>query len=268
MRPHIRQPLLDDPPRPWVRIGFLCAGGLLLLSGAGENPLPGADPAARNHPTIHEIEVTARVRLALVSDPELKDLNLFIRVQAGLATLCGPVPSAELARRAETIVRGVRGVYEVMNLLKVVAPQERAFEIPLKPEAPVQSESARPVLRPNPAATLAGRAPQEPPVPEGGTEPFPDAEPGKPSGADSRVTLGAPVAGPNLGPTDTVQDWIQRIRREDARYRSIQVEVRDAQTLWVYNDPYRGDIVAALAARLRQVPGVRFVVIKNGPPAR
>jgi len=199
-----------------------------------------------------------RVRQALLIDPELKDLNLFIKVQSGLATLCGLVPSVELSRKAEKTVRQVRGVYEVVNRLQVVAPEEKPFTIPLNLDPPVHTESARPVLRPNPPGTLAGRTPKDLQV-----------------NPDATVTLLPPVVGtntalspprplPSLGdPADTVRAWIDQVRQENSRYRPIQVEVRDPQTLWVYDDPYRGDDVAALAGRLRRIPGVRTVLIKN-----
>jgi hypothetical protein len=269
MYAHARQPLLaEQPSRHWVRLWLLCLGGLLVVAGAGDNPLPGADSdirlPARSAPSLNEIEVTIRVRQALVTDPELKGLNLFIRVQAGLATLCGPVPSLDLSRKAERIVRQVRGVYEVVNLLEVVASEEKPFDIPLKSEPPVQSESAMPFVRPNPRVTLAGRTPRDFPDLEGGTEPFPDPKP------DKGVALLPPVAqsAPPADPAETVRAWITRVRQEDVRFRPIRVEVRDAQTLWVYDDPYRGDAVAALAARLRRIPGVRTVLIKSASLSR
>ncbi len=252
MRPRTRPPL--------------CLFGLLLVWVSSDQPLPGADgpaaPPGNHRPTFNEIEVTMRVRQALLLDPELKGLNFFIRVQAGVATLKGPVPSAELSRKVENVVRQVRGVYEVVNRLDVVAPEPKPFVMPLNPDPPVHTESARPVLSHAPSGILAGRMPRELPFnPEAG------------------VTLLPPVVGTNpaspprllpllADPVETLRERIDQVRRENSRYRSIQVEVRDGQTLWVHDDPYHGDDVAALAARLRRVPGVRMVLIKNASSQR
>ena len=71
-----------------------------------------------------------------------------------------------------------------------------------------------------------------------------------------------------MDPSENVRAWVNWIRQEDGRYQRIAVEVRDAQTLWVYDDPYRGDDVATLAGRLRRIPGVRTVLIKSASPRR
>ncbi len=286
-RPHLSCLLatwLTPASRRWARVCWLCLAGSLLAS-AGD-PLPGAagDPKP---PTLNEIEVTTRVRQALAKDPEMQKLTLFIKVQAGRATLSGPVPSIELARKVEKVVREVRGIYEVVSRLQI-SPEEQAIPIPLQQGQPVQSESARPIEQHNPGSDggHVGGVDSLPPQTAGNdsatmsnslvkrADPSTSAVQLLPpvSDASARTTAvsGAPQAGPAPpsanDPTANVRAWINWICGDDARYRAIRIEIRDAQTLCVYDDPYHGDAVAALVAQLRRIPGVRTVLLKTAYP--
>jgi len=43
----------------------------------------------------------------------------------------------------------------------------------------------------------------------------------------------------------------------------MRFAIRPDGTVWVYDDPWRGEVVTAFAQALRPVPGVRDVLIKN-----
>jgi len=260
---------------------------LLALSGS-ENILSGADPKEDNNPgrpTYNEIEVTCRGRKALNSEPRLRPLNLFVRVKQGVATVSGPVPSEELARLAVQILEKVSGIYEVRNQLNLVkAPVTQPLFIPLQNEPPTQTQSAFPDLRPSSRGTLAGRNGENlsGPAKQSGTIPFPETAPNpfplpRPVEVPSEgITLLPPVALPEgTRPSGQFQPEVDRLavlrasveqlRRVDRRFRPLQVEIRDAQTLWVYDDPWHGEDVATFSEGLRRLPGVRSVVIKNPP---
>ena len=63
--------------------------------------------------------LAARVRIALLNDPDLGRLRLQARAVAGVVTLSGTVPSAELASRAANVAGTVRGVREVRSALEI-----------------------------------------------------------------------------------------------------------------------------------------------------
>src|SRR5262245_17610969 len=94
---------MSTPTRP----APLAVFAVLLLAAASPAEKP-ADLDAR---------VTLRARRALAKDRLLKELNLGVRVHYGVATLWGPVPSAELAARAVRLVGKVEGVHQVRDEL-------------------------------------------------------------------------------------------------------------------------------------------------------
>lgn len=63
--------------------------------------------------------LTAAVNTALVRDKSLPALDIEVQSQAGVVTLAGQVPSAAVAQRAVSVVRGVPGVHEVRDQLRV-----------------------------------------------------------------------------------------------------------------------------------------------------
>lgn len=69
-----------------------------------------------------DIRLTLESRQSLNADAKLAALNLGVAVKSGIATLFGPVPSEELARRAEARVRVVTGLRNVRNELHIAPP--------------------------------------------------------------------------------------------------------------------------------------------------
>jgi BON domain len=295
--------LIAPPPsrRNWRGVGLVCLSGLLLALSGSDNILSGAnpkedDPPARksNRPTLNELEVTIRARQALLDDPRFQSLNLFLTVQDGTATLSGPVPSEDLGRQAVAILNNVPGVYQVRNKLNVVkARGEQQLFIPLRNDPPTQTQSASPAWNPGalgppnppaPQGTLAGRTTKNPPVPatEGGVSPFPNTgvtPAPAPTTSGHEPPLGgvimlSPIAIPEtapraretqpvVNPIEELRVGVEQVRRLDRRFRPLLVEIHDTQTLWVYDDPWRGEDVASFVESLRKLPGVRSVVIKN-----
>src|SRR5262249_58720844 len=83
---------------------------------AAESPRAPALPAES---LFADCRLTVLARQSLQKDELLAALNLGVSVQSRTATLWGAIPSAELARRAEELVRQVPGGAEGQNDLRI-----------------------------------------------------------------------------------------------------------------------------------------------------
>jgi hyperosmotically inducible protein len=63
--------------------------------------------------------VTTKVKAAIVADKQLSALDIAVETNNGVATLTGSVGSSAEADHAATVARGVEGVKQVMNNIKV-----------------------------------------------------------------------------------------------------------------------------------------------------
>ncbi|ASC63187.1 BON domain-containing protein [Achromobacter denitrificans] len=63
--------------------------------------------------------VTTKIKAAFVADKQLSALDIAVETNAGVATLTGTVGTAAEADHAATVTRGVEGVKQVMNNIKV-----------------------------------------------------------------------------------------------------------------------------------------------------
>src|SRR2546429_680854 len=96
------------------RIVRLLATLLALLSPVAALAEP---PAHRS--SSHDIELELHARRALQKDNTLAPYNLFVRVEQGVATVSGAVPSRELGGRAVQALKKVRDIHEVRNQTRV-----------------------------------------------------------------------------------------------------------------------------------------------------
>jgi hypothetical protein len=111
--------------------------------------------AAPPETVYRDIWQTIRARKVLFEDEVLGPLNLGVKVRNRVAILWGPVPSAELAVRAEARLRGMIELIDVRNELLVIPDDPReATPTPfpgLRPErAPPSLPGPRPFLRVGP----------------------------------------------------------------------------------------------------------------------
>lgn len=88
---------------------------------AGETPSKTGVTATDQSNASADVELTARVRRALVDDVNLSMMaeNLTVVSKSGVVSLRGAVKSAEEAARAESVARGVAGVTRVDAQLDV-----------------------------------------------------------------------------------------------------------------------------------------------------
>ncbi len=93
-------------------------------ASAGQNKI-GAD-------AVRDIRQTMEARKLLADDPELSACNIGVSVQDRVATLWGPVPSAEVAFRAELVLRTMFELTAVRNELFVSELVEPIRRKPLR----------------------------------------------------------------------------------------------------------------------------------------
>lgn len=67
--------------------------------------------------------ITARVKLAFVNDEQVSALDIQVETFRGIVQLSGFVTSRDLAERAGQIARGVEGVKDVRNDIRIRARQ-------------------------------------------------------------------------------------------------------------------------------------------------
>ena len=66
--------------------------------------------------------LTARVKAALLADPDVKGLQIDVDSNDGVVTLSGALDRAANVERAQALARGVEGVKSVENGLTVKPP--------------------------------------------------------------------------------------------------------------------------------------------------
>ncbi len=79
-------------------------------------------PTAKREGTGEYIDdslITAKVKAALVADPELKATEINVETFKGTVQLSGFVDTREHVQKAVTVARDVRGVKEVKNAMAV-----------------------------------------------------------------------------------------------------------------------------------------------------
>ena len=234
--------------------------------------------------------VLARSALAAIdADPQLREVNLIVSVVDRVAVIGGPVSSADVSKRAETVVRGVSGIADVKNrcfvqdkpdpLLRAVADRLGVSRPPLLAELPGV------VSPPRPATTSEARPPDNayaaltPPAPVGtevvvrrpanlSVEPaggFLGVPEAFPSGRLSATltAIGTPPAPTGTvfpaRPTDVLAS-AEAIRNADARFTALAVEMRSG-TLVIGGKAPRAADAWDFAQALRRVPGVARVVV-------
>ncbi|MCD4782192.1 MAG: BON domain-containing protein [Candidatus Eremiobacteraeota bacterium] len=102
--------------RPLKIIGILLAWAFLLIIAGCSSP-----PTEKKEASIQELDKSKKtaITVALKHDKELAGENIRVKVVNFVATLNGTVSSDEAKQRAEKIARGVPGIKEVENKLKV-----------------------------------------------------------------------------------------------------------------------------------------------------
>jgi hypothetical protein len=217
-----------------------------------------------------DLKVVSHVRAALRKEERLRPHvpHVHVSVTNGVVHLSGPVPSAELKKRALEIAAKVDGVLKVeatdLYLAKVPQPP-MPLSLPLEGDKPTQTQSAslNPLSGSLGALTARDLSPSAPTnsnpsgpqrvtlmAPEAVTAPSRTAEP-------ARLT-----ANPRTPPTSSLPAALDRLRQRDSRFRTIHTEVRGS-TVRVFTGDAAGEHVMIFAQAIRRLPGVQRVVIQD-----
>lgn len=256
----------------------LVAAGCLAVAGAPGHTADPVPPAPKPV-ALSDVALARDALLALDADPILKNVNLIVSVVDRGAVIGGPVASDEIRKRAETVVRAVPGIASVKNTCFVDAdadPLLRAAAVRLKnPPAP----DARPVLPPLvlPPSAAPGTLPPFPPVAPTdlvALKPSNEVVVQRPALGPPVGLLGAPVgiaptkapAGGAVAPGALAAHAdllvaVANVRKADARFARTTVEPKPNGALFVSGWVAEPAHALALAEKLRELPGVKLVVV-------
>jgi len=108
------------------------ATSLMLLGACGQDPQEPprpvtetiiSEPAPQTGDSvgayIDDASVTAKVKSALIGEPDMKAMSINVDTTGNVVTLSGTVESDAMRVRAEQVTRGVEGVKTVQNQLIV-----------------------------------------------------------------------------------------------------------------------------------------------------
>jgi BON domain len=214
--------------------------------------------------TDKDCQIALFAREALLRDEALARLNLGVTVHGETAILWGTVPNIALSRRAEEKVRGVLGLVQVKNELRIEAGDDDALEFLQTPD-PALREPARRRNRPIP---LVSRGEQSLP---GGNKPAADSPPlmppiPVPAGPQQTVSLfEPPMTQPvlNVSSRSSLVETLERLRRSNERYRSIRLEVQGG-VVRLWSNAANGEDLFIFAQRVSHIPGVQRVIVERG----
>jgi len=222
---------------PLFAFGLLCFPAIL----AAAKP-----QAASSEANDYDNQLELRAHKLLLYDQQLASHNLGVTVRDSSLTVWGTLPSEELARRAKEKLREIPGVVEVRSDLRI----ERLDD-------PVAEFLNQPLLKPS-----GSRAER--------TEPEPRRTPGELTGrtGDDKapatpnprgVVLLKPIA---LATAGTLAQEVERLRLQDARFRTIKTEIQ-GKTVYLRGDSRHRDDLQELARRASRLAGVEHVIVRE-----
>jgi len=235
---------------------------------------------------LRDLQHEIMVREALAKDARLRPLNLVVRVTDRVATLSGPVPSRELARRAVDTATKVPELREVRDKM-LVQFEDTGLILPLA--LPLTTPTVTPpgLVRPPPApaapsipepkktqnATAAVWLPVNPEPPKRpllGVALLPaitTTQPGV-TEAVSRPRDQASAKPATLPDAASISSAVQNLIQGGERYRRLRFEVKQDK-VFLSGVVYRWADLEVIAKAVTRIPGVESVVlseVKTDPP--
>ncbi len=84
-----------------------------------------------------DAKIATQIKTKLASQVSASTLtSVSVNVTNGVATLAGPVHSADESRQIEAVARGVEGVTDVKNALQILAPETNVTPATAAPPVP------------------------------------------------------------------------------------------------------------------------------------
>lgn len=102
-----------------------CDNNKPTIAGTSEStstPQKMENAADKTGQALDDSAITAKAKLALAGESDLKSMNISVETVQGRVTLSGNVPSEAESQRAATVVSGLEGVKGVDNRLVVKTP--------------------------------------------------------------------------------------------------------------------------------------------------
>lgn len=220
-------------------------GAVFLLTAASAQ----AGPARIDDDAARDVRQTMEARKLLADDPELAAFNIGVSVHNRVATLWGPVPSIEIAFRAELVLR---------TMFELTAVRSELFV----------SELLEPVRKPlridKAPKYLPDVVPPKLPALPGGPGVQMGTEKKQPKASLPRIE--APAPAPMGNGDQQIESAVRGLLSENAAFRRVQFIVKDGRVyLRTLGDDTDALLEASRAiARLPNVAGV--VLVEREPP--
>jgi BON domain len=230
-----------------------------------------------------DLQQEVLVRAALANDPGLQPLNLVVRVNDRVATLSGPVPTRELARRALETAKRVAEVRDVQDKM-MVQFEERRLALPLVAQTPPSLPPAigKPAIDPPSTTTVLHHAPPQtvgvwvPVIPQPPQQrpivgvallPYTTTQPGATGAVSLAKELPAtkPASPPDAG---AIASAVQSLIQGQERFHRMRFEFKQGK-VYLSGMVYRWSDLHELAQAITQLPGIEGVVlsdVKTEPP--
>jgi BON domain len=204
-----------------------------------------------------------QARRALLKDEQIASFNVGVSVKDKVATIWGTLPSAEVGKRIEEMLKKINGIASVVNECKIVPP---ASPVPQQVADAVkrlqdgEEVASRPVA---PPAATTGRQVVAKPAPEM-LAPRPVNDP-----HEARLTpLQPPPAAVLLPPVLSSDaptmgnDSVETVRNSEPRFKEVALDVKGGV---VKINGRVGKMKDAwdLAEKLNNVNGIRQVILGN-----
>jgi BON domain-containing protein len=242
--------------------------------------LPKSDGPGDNFPLTEEnCQLALFARDKLLADEVLAPLNLGVTVRGGVATLWGTVPSPALAHRAQERIRGVAGLAQIRNDLRISNLDEETAEFIKGPaggrefvkktnEEPKIIGSASSSANAYPSS-LARRREMTPLVSRSEDFKQATAKSNPPLVMPSiAVPVGPTVSvssfepAPHWTPTSPVASSLERLRRNSERFQGIHYDIQGG-VVHVWAASARGGDVFTFAQLAARIPGVQRVMVEQ-----
>ena len=211
---------------------------------------------------VRDITHTIEARRILMEEPELADLNIGVTVRNRVATLWGPVPSAENAFRAELCLRTMIELAEVRSEL-FVSDQLEDRRPPIK------------MIRPAPLM-LPDRLPPKLPMERGPVYPMPELQvPQELSEIKPKAAAAIKVVRPDASPVPMLGESqpdnmtqaeralaaaVRTVLQGKTAYREVQFAVKDGR-VYLKAAAINTDVLHEVARAVARLPNVEGVIV-------
>lgn len=250
---------------------------LLLFTSPALAGLP--PPPSSPFDRIRDLSVSVRARRVLKEDAELASLNLGVSVENGIASVWGPVPSTDVARRAISKLQNVRGVREVRTNFYSESPQVENLlgDLIQHRGAATRIDVGKPDL--DSGKLLVKVQTPVPVVGSPGTEPVSTPKiriAGQPTTAVPTASVPRAAVPMAAVPTATVStrndkgtpqsptlaERVIAVRRSDDRFATVGITISGTR-LTVHQSSAPDDVIRDLLTQLRRVSGVSEIQLSS-----